>query len=244
MGQNNDVRKCPYCGIAFSIDGVNAFHTPINLESPLGLMGRRTTVADSDGLETTYTLTAHRCPSCKKPVMWLKTVWHVPGAISEPPDVVRTMLVYPPTAVKQLPSEIPEQYAKELREAHAILHLSPKASAALSRRSLQTLLREKEGVQENSLFKEIKKVLEAGHLPPYLARDLDAIRNVGNFATHPIKDDHTGEIVDVEPGESEWTIELLEELLHFYFVDEHRSRSRRDALNKKLKAAGKKPLLE
>jgi len=41
-------------------------------------------------------------------------------------------------------------------------------------------------------------------LPGHLAEDLDAIRNVGNFAAHPMKSTHTGDIVEVEPQEAEW----------------------------------------
>jgi hypothetical protein len=143
-----------------------------------------------------------------------------------------------------LPPEIPLKYAAEVKEAHAILELSPKASAAISRRTLQRALREKEGVEMRTLHEEIRAVLEAKQLPPYLARDLDAIRNVGNFAAHPIKDTNTGEVVNVEPGEAEWTLAILEELLVFYYVQTSNSAVRRDALNKKLSDAGRKPLLE
>jgi hypothetical protein len=33
---------------------------------------------------------------------------------------------------------------------------------------------------------------------------IDAVRNIGNFAAHPQKSTATGEILEVEFGESEW----------------------------------------
>jgi hypothetical protein len=72
-----------------------------------------------------------------------------------------------------------------------------------------------------------------------LSHQLDAIRNVGNFAAHPQKSQSTGEILPVEPHEAEWGLDLLEELFDHYFVKPKRAQERKDALNKKLAAAGK-----
>jgi hypothetical protein len=157
--------------------------------------------------------------------------------------VIATTLLFPKYPIKQLPNEVPDKFADDFREAFETLPISPKASAALSRRCLQSLIREKEGITEKTLFAEVDKLLKSNKLPKYLADDLDAIRIVGNFAAHPIKDTNTGEIVDVEPGEAEWTLKVLEDLLLFYFVEEARSAARRDALNKKLKDAGKGQML-
>ena len=85
-------------------------------------------------------------------------------------------------------------------------------------------------------------MIALGKLPAYLAKDLDAIRIIGNFAAHPLKDSASGTVIDVEPGEAEWTLELLHELLLFYFEKQPQSSARRSALNAKLKSAGKKPL--
>jgi hypothetical protein len=91
-----------------------------------------------------------------------------------------------------------------------VLPDSEKASAALSRRCLQHLLREKAGIKPGNLANEIQQVLDSKQLPSHLADDLDAIRNIGNFATHPLKSTNTGEIVEVEPHEAEWLLNLVE----------------------------------
>lgn len=117
---------------------------------------------------------------------------------------------------------------------------SPKASAALSRRCLQAVLREKAGVQPSDLSREIDAAMPG--LPAYLADAIDAVRNVGNFAAHPIKSRSTGEVVDVEEGEAEWLLDVLEGLFSFFFVEPAALKEKRDTLNAKLHDVGKPPL--
>ena len=71
---------------------------------------------------------------------------------------------------------------------------------------------------------------------------MDAIRNIGNFAAHPLKDTSTGEIVEVEPGEAEWLIVVLDSLCDFAFVKPEELKRRKEALNKKLDSMGKRPM--
>lgn len=127
-------------------------------------------------------------------------------------------------------------------EACVVLADSAKASAALSRRCLQTILREHAKVKAQDLSKEIDEVLASKQLPEYLAADIDAVRNIGNFAAHPIKSTSSGEIVDVEPGEGEWNLNVLEGLFDFYFVGPAESKRKRTALDAKLADAKKPPM--
>jgi hypothetical protein len=90
-----------------------------------------------------------------------------------------------------LPSESVEDY----KEACLVLSNSPKASAALSRRCLQLLLRTTAGVKPGDLSNEIQEVLEGKTLPSGLAETIDMVRIFGNFAAHPIKSKSTGEVV-------------------------------------------------
>jgi hypothetical protein len=145
--------------------------------------------------------------------------------------------------VKKLPCEVPENLARDFQEAFQTLEISPKASAALSRRCLQTLIRTQLDIKKRTLFAEVEALLATGRIPRYLAEDLDAIRGVGNFAAHPEKDSNTGEIVQVEPDEAEWTFSVLEKLLNFFYVEEPRSIQKREELNAKLEGAGKGPIL-
>jgi len=138
------------------------------------------------------------------------------------------------------PAGVPSEIAEDFNEACAVLPISPKASAAMSRRCVQTLIREHFGIKERDLSTEIDKVLP--QLPSYIAQDVDAIRNVGNFAAHPLKSQQTGDILPVEPHEAEWNLDVLEQLFDFCYVQPAVAQTKRDALNQKLQEVGKPPM--
>lgn len=149
-------------------------------------------------------------------------------------------MCYPKTSARvPLPPEVTEQFANDYLEACATMADSPKASAALSRRCLQNLLREKAGVKQSDLANEIQQVIDQGKMPSHLLESLDAIRNIGNFATHPIKSRSSGEIIGIEPGEAEWNLDVLEALFDYFFVQPAILQKKRASLNKKLQEAGK-----
>jgi hypothetical protein len=141
-----------------------------------------------------------------------------------------------------VPPEVPAEIAKDYKEACLVLTESPKASAALGRRCLQHLLRTAAGVKPGDLSSEIQQVLESKSLPTSIAENVDAVRNIGNFAAHPNKSTTTGEVLPVEPEEAEWTLDVLESLFDVYYVQPALARAKRDALNKKLQDAKKPPM--
>ena len=151
--------------------------------------------------------------------------------------ILDSYTVYPKASARPVPAEVPIEIAKEFTEACTVLPDSEKASAALSRRCLQNILTTAGHVTKRDLNDQIDEVLP--HLPTEIADSLHAVRNIGNFAAHPIKSKSTGEIVDVEPGEAEWNLDTLEELFDFYFVRPAVHAKRKAALNIKLTDAGK-----
>jgi hypothetical protein len=176
-----------------------------------------------------------KCPSCKKLIIKLEILRFGGRDLSRQEYLVRPKTI----SRAPLPSEVPPGFANDYNEACLVLADSPKASAALSRRCLQNLLREKAKTTKKDLFDQIQEVIDSKKLPSYLSEDLDAVRNIGNFGAHPIKSKKTGEIIEVEPGEAEWNLNILEQLFDFYFVQPEISRKKRESLNKKLKDAGK-----
>lgn len=157
-------------------------------------------------------------------------------------EVATEEIVHPHQRSSSLPDEVPEAYALDLQEASVALEYSPKASAALARRLLQKTLREELGIKKKDLSLEIDEFIERSSAPTYLRDAVDAIRSVGNFAAHPLKNTNTGEIVEVEEGEAEWLVEVLESLFDFVFVQPKRLQARRDTLNDKLRSMGKPEL--
>ncbi len=182
------------------------------------------------------------CPTCGKAII---RIIHRPlrteaeGGGEGPPVYT---FVYPRSMSRTpLPPEVPEGIATDFAEACVVLQDSEKASAALSRRLLQQLIRDHVGVAGlRDLIQEIAAARPL--LPSYLAAQLDAVREIGNLAAHPTKGTNPGEIVDVEVGEAEWSLEVLEALFDFCFVQPQRLADRKAALNEKLRSAGKREM--
>lgn len=179
------------------------------------------------------------CASCLKTIIYLIKRKKLSGRNWEEEILVR------PRAISRtpLPKEVEPEFTEDYNEACLVLTDSPKASAALSRRCLQHILREKLEVKPDDLSKEIQEVLDRGTLPSHIADGLDAVRNIGNFGTHPIKSKSSGEVVPVEPGEAEWNLDVIESLFDYCFVGPAKLAERKAKLNEKLKEAGK-PLLK
>jgi hypothetical protein len=68
-------------------------------------------------------------------------------------------------------------------------------------------------------------------IPSWLSENLDYVRVVGNFAAHPIKSTQSGSVVDVEPGEAEFLLDVLEGLFDFYFVQPKKAEAQRTAMD-------------
>jgi hypothetical protein len=219
--------KCPHCSVEFH-DQSHTVYVGRDIEGEWGLVVRT-------------------CPSCDRLVINLSQGAVVGVSTSRGQFVFSAAedgeLIRPRGIARSpVPLSVPSDLAQDYREACLVLADSPKASAALSRRCLQHLLGEKGGTTEKDLAGQIEKVLGSKQLPPYLAEDLDVVRNIGNFAAHVQKSTITGAIMDVEPGEAEWNLDVLEALFDFYFVQHAASQAKRDALNSRLKEAGKPPM--
>lgn len=185
-------------------------------------------------------------PECRKWIFYLvlgeSVQIHGGGFIGVSPIKKRTLVRPKGTNRPPAPPEVPSAFAEDYTEACLVLPDSPKASAALSRRCLQHLLREEAKVKPSNLADEIQQVIDSGTLPSHLVEVIDAVRNVGNFAAHPIKSEKSGEILPVEPAEAEWNLDVLEALFDFYFVRPAITKKKRVALDEKLKESGQKPM--
>jgi len=183
------------------------------------------------------------CPACDQLLVDL-----VRGPASNQPGITigridESIHVLPKASSRPSPpQEVPAVIAEDFIEAARILADSPKASAALSRRCLQHILRSCAKVNPQNLAKEIDDVIASGKLPSHLSEAIDAIRNIGNFAAHPTKSTASDSIIPVEPGEAEWTLDVLEGLFDFYFVQPEILRRRRAALDLKLADANRPPM--
>ena len=204
----------------------------------------RITLIDSD-VDGYWWLEKISCPACKRLILTLvKSDDYAANTAHSgkiPDGIEHAVLIYPKgTNRSPVPPEVPDDFTDDYREACLVIADSPKASAALSRRCLQHILREKAGVkQPNDLAKAIQEVVDDPATPSIISATLDMVRNIGNFSAHPNKSTRTGEIMDVEPMEAEWCLDTIEVLFDFYFVRPAGIERRIQTVNEKLAEIGK-----
>jgi hypothetical protein len=221
--------KCPHCNTAFNVEWDD---TKAYFEGEL-------TVEPDKGKGIYHT----QCPECNNIIVKLVRGF-VDGAPGEEfvSDIETEETIYPMVTARPVEPEVPEPYKNDFIEACKVLSISPRASAALSRRLLQQILREQFGIKKKNLAMEIEDFIHLKNVPSHLTEAVDAVRNIGNFAAHPLKDTNTGSIIEVEPGEADWLLEVIDELFDFAFVQPKRLEERKNRLNAKLKSMGKPPM--
>lgn len=179
------------------------------------------------------------CHACNKMIIYLLEEKRTPART----ELVSKERIYPNLSPRPCASDlVPQKFSEDYNDACKIVEICPRASAALSRRCLQHLIHEHLNITDRNLSKEIDKVIETCGLPSHLNEAIDAIRNIGNFAAHPMKSEKTTEIVNVEDGEAEWCLDVLEGLFDFCFVQPVRLEEKRKKLNEKLRDAGRPEL--
>jgi hypothetical protein len=184
------------------------------------------------------------CPACGSPIVKLGYGGGWTGGDLLIQQVHSSFLAHPRSSGRApIPPEVDDKdVIADYSEACAVLPISPKASAALSRRCLQHILRTKTRAKPGNLNDEIQEAIDKQLLPSHLLESIDAVRQIGNFAAHPIKSTSSGEILPVEPGEAEWNLDVLEGMFDFHFVQPALTAKKRAQLNLKLQEAGKPPL--
>lgn len=181
-------------------------------------------------------------PSCRKSIIEI-------AKVSKKIDIsllnVKWELVHPARSSRgPVPPQVPESIANDYIEASNVLAISPKSSAALSRRCLQAILHSN-GYKDRDLYREVNKLLDESDprkaIPDSLRMSVDGIRHFGNFSAHPITDVTSLQVIDVEPHEAEWCLDILDELMQHFYVRPAIALARRAELDAKLLAAGKPP---
>ena len=185
------------------------------------------------------------CPSCKMPIVVLlrydrNVRYSIMGELTTYPP-----LVSKPDSISSVSEEVPYNLREDFLEARNVLLISPKASATLSRRILQTDLAD-QGYGNRDLAKQIDAVLTESDptkiLPNYLRPVIDAVRNFGNLSPHPVTDTTTLQIIDVEPEEAEFCLKIVEDLFDHYYIRPSVNAKKIAEFDSKLQQAGKPPV--
>lgn len=136
---------CPFCGQTMSLNESTLSQYRPCFMSPNGAQYGRDRI-QSDTVEISF----FKCPNCDKISIELNGYGKLVKHISLP--------VFPSSKAKQFPEYIPLQLRQDYEEAFAIVNLSPKASATLSRRCMQGMIRDYWGITKNNLSAAIDEL--------------------------------------------------------------------------------------
>lgn len=216
--------KCPHCTVSIH----EAWETAHIMQHGRGI--------------STWQTAIMQCPECKQQIIKLGQGELIGGNYVAP---MEWHLVVPKGSSRgPVSPDVPPAIAEDYRQAALVLTESPKASAALSRRCLQAVLTGA-GYSQKDLAKQIDAVLTETDsrkaLPTGVHSILDAIRNFGNFSAHPISDQTTLQVIDVEDHEAEYCLDILDAIFDHYYVKPAEAVRKKEALNAKLAAAKKPP---
>lgn len=207
---------CPHCGVtSLLIDStyqerITSFESinPINSANRTG-----EDIEESNAYRDTIGIGFFRCPGCKKHTI------DIYGIGTEVKD--RFVRFQPKNSAKVYPDYIPQSIRTDYEEACGILELSPKASATISRRCLQGMIRNFWKISgKRSLKDEIDAIED--QVDPDVKLVLDSLRQLGNIGAHPEKDINL--IVDIEPGEAKSLIKFIEYLLEEWYVKKQKTK--------------------
>ncbi|NPV21479.1 DUF4145 domain-containing protein [Bradyrhizobium aeschynomenes] len=220
--------KCPHCTVNFHDNWVESYFE----------RGNYHVIETLDEKKLYWFYRTTYCPECKRVVIEV-------SQRDSKASAAQWRQIYPTGASRgPVSPEVPKDIAADYLEACNVLPISAKASAALSRRCLQSILHQA-GYRARDLAKELDLLLSEPDprkaIPHQLRETVDAIRHFGNFSAHPIDDKTTLQIIDVEPHEAEWCLEVIEDLFLHFYVAPAAAKAKKDALNAKLAAGGKPP---
>lgn len=226
--------ECPHCHKAFHREEITIYFGE-----------------DADGHWAASGMLCPR-PDCKRFSLYLKkgrpyyasggTHTYIDGFTPSETKIIRPEALLPNSIPPGTPKEIERDYV----EATMVLNISLNASAALSRRCLQNILRQRSSQdvqnfpQNGSLYQEIEAVMESKKLPPTINDKLHAIRELGNLAAHPLQDKYTSLIVPVELGEAKLILDIINDLLYYYYIQVPKTKQTIAGISKKIDAT-KKP---
>ena len=222
--------QCPHCSVAFRD------------------IWNRQRLKYDNSFDANWICLSTVCPECHKPSIKIvyKTSTGVPVVDTLSEVFSKEQWVFPRSRVrKNVPDEVPDDLRKDYFEANDVLLISPRSSATLSRRIMETVLRQ-QGYDQNKLIDQIVAVRNETEpdkkLPSVFLKIIDAVRLFGNFSAHPKRNLKTLQIINVEPGEAELCLEVIEGMFDHYYVRPAVEAKRLESINEKLKEIGRDPL--
>lgn len=204
--------QCPHCNHHTTITSSNF------MDSEFGL-----TIENADGAKVLYSYYIV-CPNseCNKYVLGsvlFDSVYELRNGQWGHYDrkEIKHWRQVPNSFAKVFPKYVPKAIIQDYEEACSIIDQSSKASATLSRRCLQGMIRDFWNVKSSTLYNEIEGIKDK--VDPLTWKSIDATRKIGNIGAHMEKDINL--IIDVGPKEAHALIKLIEILIKDWYISRH-----------------------
>jgi hypothetical protein len=139
---------------------------------------------------------------------------------------LKTWDLVPPSRARSFPVALPPHVLEDYREACLMADLSPKVSAALSRRCLSGMLRDFWKVQTGSLNDEFLQIKDT--VDPLMWEVIESVRKNGTIGSRMER--QGAEILDTEPGEATLLIHLIETLIQDWYIVREERRQRLEGI--------------
>ena len=190
--------RCPFCGQVMSVNKSSITVRYFNFSEYFGEYYLEDVPALGVGI--------YHCPNCDNETVVARGYKGFCGN--------REVNIYPNAQFKRFPEYVPELIRRDYEEAVAIADISPRASAALARCCLQSMIRDFWDIHEESLNAEIDALHEK--LDPTLWNAIDGIRRIGSIGDH--MEDSIDIITETEPDEADMLIKLIELLVNEWYI--------------------------
>lgn len=200
--------SCPYCNRDATI-------TNSNFSQSVHFFDNENKDGDSALITTVITCPNDECQEYTIRAELHSAFWELSHKIEK--EVRFQWSMKPRSLAKQFPSYIPEAIVSDYKEACLIRDLSSKASATLSRRCLQGIIRDFWSVKKGRLVDEINLIKDK--IDPITWQAIDSVRSIGNIGAHMEKDINL--IIEVEPQEAQLLIGLIEVLIKDWYIAKH-----------------------
>lgn len=196
---------CPFCNSSVAVTDETQRAEQVYFNDN---MFRGTGSHTSPEWNNAFLICMRHCPTCNNVSLQATGIYDLEGF---------NIPLYPTSLAKQFPDYIPNAIKEDYEEAYSILSLSPKASATLSRRCLQGMIRDFWQIKPGRLFDEINAI--QSKVSPAQWKAIDSLHSLGNIGAHMEKD--VNEIVEIDDGEAEKLIKLIELLMEKWYIARH-----------------------
>lgn len=196
--------RCSYCGQAASVTSADLAWSTNRFWDP-----RRKAAFYRELLQIS-------CPDpgCRELTLVLVTSSAHTGTLEWRDGKPDVRMLIPETRAQQFPDDVPGPIREDYREAFDVLEKSAKASATLSRRAVQGMIRDRFGAQARTLAAELDQA--QGQIDPSTWNAIEAVRHIGNVGAHMER--NADEIIPVTLDEARALLGLVEFLIEDWYV--------------------------